>query len=99
MLALRIPREIGTAVQRLKDADSGLMALGTVETAVVKHAYVIILLAVGAAITRVFSRVNVFNAGRRIEYDLRNQVFEHLTTLSPSFYQSMPTGDLTSRCW
>lgn len=97
LFALRIPREIGLAIQRLKDADSGVLNLESVETSVVAHAHLIILLAVGAAVTRILSRITVFNSARRIEYDLRNHVFTHLTTLSPSYFQSMPTGDLTSR--
>ncbi len=46
---------------------------------------------------RTFSRFLIFNIGRDIEYDLRNDLFAHLQTLSASFYQRNQTGDLMSR--
>ena len=46
---------------------------------------------------RWFSRFIIFNCGRDIEYDLRNDLFGHLTSLGPDFYQRVKTGDLMSR--
>ncbi|HEY2988103.1 MAG TPA: ABC transporter ATP-binding protein [Candidatus Binatia bacterium] len=46
---------------------------------------------------RTFSRALIFNAGRDIEYDLRNDLFAHLQKLPISFYHSQRTGDLMSR--
>src|ERR1039458_7349194 len=46
---------------------------------------------------RWFSRFVIFNVGRDIEYDLRNDLFQHLTTLGTDFYQKFKTGDLMSR--
>lgn len=94
ILTLRIPRELGRAVQLLKDGGTDLEV---VRSAVIVHAIVIMGLAVGAGCTRILSRIQIFNAGRTIEYDLRNEVFDHLSTLSPSYYQGVATGDLTSR--
>jgi ATP-binding cassette, subfamily B, multidrug efflux pump len=56
-----------------------------------------IALAVISGIVRWFSRFVIFNIGRDIEYDLRNDLFEHLTTLNADFYQRFKTGDLMSR--
>jgi len=39
-------------------------------------------------------RYFLFGAGRKIERDLRNRLFSHLLTLSPSFYSRHSTGDL-----
>jgi len=39
-------------------------------------------------------RYFLFGAGRKIERDLRNRLFGHLLTLSPSFYARHSTGDL-----
>jgi ATP-binding cassette subfamily B protein len=56
---------------------------------------------VGAALlqglVRTYSRALIFNAGRNIEYDLRNDLFAHLEKLPLSFYQKQRTGDLMSR--
>ena len=39
-------------------------------------------------------RYFLFGAGRKIERDLRDRLFAHLLTLSPSFYSRHSTGDL-----
>ena len=46
---------------------------------------------------RTFSRFVIFNVGRDIEYDLRNDLFAHLERLPLGFYQQRQTGDLMSR--
>jgi ABC-type multidrug transport system fused ATPase/permease subunit len=60
-----------------------------------------ILLIIGLAlvqgVARTFSRFTIFNIGRDIEYDLRNDLFAHLETLPQSYYQKSQTGDLMSR--
>jgi ATP-binding cassette subfamily B protein len=51
----------------------------------------------GAFVVRVLSRVVVFNAGRKAEYELRSELQQHLMRLGPSFYQRVSTGDIMSR--
>ncbi len=53
--------------------------------------------AVVMGIVRWFSRFIIFNCGRDIEYNLRNDLFAHLVSLSPDFYERIKTGDLMSR--
>jgi ATP-binding cassette, subfamily B, multidrug efflux pump len=53
--------------------------------------------ALAQGIVRTYSRALIFNAGRNVEYDLRNDVFAHLQKLPRSFYHSQRTGDLMSR--
>lgn len=57
----------------------------------------IILAAVGGGLLRVVSRSLIFNAGRNVEYDLRNDLFAHFEKLPLSYYRSQSTGDLMSR--
>jgi len=57
----------------------------------------IIAFALAQAVVRTFSRTLIFNIGRDIEYDLRNDLFAHLERLSPSYYLRQQTGDLMSR--
>ncbi len=49
------------------------------------------------AMTRILSRIWIFNAARAAEYDLRSDLFGHLMTLSPAYYRAHPTGDVMSR--
>jgi ATP-binding cassette subfamily B protein len=60
-------------------------------------AVLIIVAAVIQGVVRTYSRALIFNAGRNVEYDLRNDIFAHLEKLPLSFYQSRRTGDLMSR--
>ncbi len=60
-------------------------------------AVMIVVLAALTTLTRFFSRFVIFNCGRDIEYDLRNDLFAKLTALGPDFYQRFKTGDLMSR--
>jgi len=57
----------------------------------------IITIALVQALARTFSRFVIFNVGRDIEYDLRNDLFAHLERLPLSYYHSQQTGDLMSR--
>ena len=61
--------------------------------------YASLMIAVRADVgtVRWFSRFVIFNIGRDIEYDLRNDLFAHLTTLGTDFYKKYKTGDLMSR--
>src|SRR5882762_2988254 len=61
------------------------------------YAVLIIAAAVLQGFVRTYSRALIFNAGRDVEYDLRNDLFAHLQKLPLSFYHSQRTGDLMSR--
>ncbi len=50
-----------------------------------------------AVVTRVRSRVVLFNTGRDIEYDLRGALLAKLHTLGPSFFRRMSAGEVMSR--
>ncbi len=53
--------------------------------------------ALATAVTRIFSRIWIFNAARGAEYELRSDLFGHLLTLDAGFYRKNPTGDVMSR--
>jgi ATP-binding cassette subfamily B protein len=46
---------------------------------------------------RYYWRVNIFGFSRRVEWDLRGNVFSHLLKLPLSYFQHAKTGDLMSR--
>ena len=54
-------------------------------------------IAASVALFRFGWRFFLHGASRRIERDLREDLFGHLLTLSPSFYRSMKTGDIMAR--
>jgi len=46
---------------------------------------------------RMLSRIMIFGAGRQVEFDLKQKIFQHLLTLEPSYFDNVSSGDLISR--
>lgn len=57
----------------------------------------IVLLALVAGVFRFMMRRTIIWMSRKLEYDLRNELFGHLLTLPPSFFDRTRTGDLMAR--
>ena len=87
-LAMKIPLFLRNAIDATRADRMDLVAY---------YSELMILFAVILGIVRWFSRFVIFNVGRDIEYDLRNDLFQHQTTLGADFYQRFKTGDLMSR--
>ncbi|MCS6924957.1 MAG: ABC transporter ATP-binding protein/permease [Candidatus Binatia bacterium] len=88
-LAMSIPLLLKRAVEGIED--------GRPLAELLPYLIAIIGIALVQGVVRAFSRFLIFNAGRDIEYELRNDLFAHLQRLSPSYYQRQFTGDLMSR--
>ena len=95
LLALEIPTQLGRAIELMRD--TGDTDFGALRAELIEVALLIIALAVGAGLARIVSRITIFNAARHIEFDLRNTLYDRLSALTPSYYQRIPTGDVTSR--
>jgi ATP-binding cassette subfamily B multidrug efflux pump len=89
-LQLFIPRIIKSSVDALTvgQASRGLL---------LTYALIIVGIAVAMAIFRYIWRFLVFGHSRKVEESLRNRIYEHLQTLSLSFYWRSKTGDLMAR--
>ncbi|MBH8553022.1 ABC transporter ATP-binding protein [Nostocaceae cyanobacterium CENA357] len=57
----------------------------------------IILLSSAMWLIRMASRIWLFGVGRQVEFDLKQQIFEHLLKLEPSYFATNTAGDLISR--
>src|SRR6202167_1724799 len=84
-----LPRVIGNAAQSL-------------ESGVTRHklwifTLQVLALAIVRGIFLFLTRWIVIGISRDIEFDLRNDVFAHLETLSYSYYHRMRTGDIMAR--
>jgi ATP-binding cassette subfamily B multidrug efflux pump len=87
-LAMLIPYFNGKGVNAVAQGHFDLM---------LHYVEMIGLSALFAGSARFFSRYTIFNCGRDIEYDLRNDLFAKLVRLGPDFYGRYRTGDLMSR--
>ncbi len=88
VLFLGIPVTTGLTIEALKDGRHG--EVPGLALAMVGFAF-------GTAITRILSRVWIFNVARAAEYDLRSDLFRHLLGLDQPWYRAHPTGDVMSR--
>ena len=61
------------------------------------YALIILMIALVIAVLRYLWRFFVIGTSRRVEERLRNRLFQHLQTLSFSFYQRTKTGDIMAR--
>lgn len=67
------------------------------EEVALRSVTLLLVVCFGAAV-RYLSRTLVFNAAREVEYEIRNDLFEHLQRLPQTFFFKWRTGDLMSRC-
>src|SRR5215471_3239244 len=62
-----------------------------------KYALYVLAVAGAKGIFQFLTRWIVIGVSREIEFDLRNDLFRHLETLSYSYYQRTRTGDIMAR--
>src|SRR5579872_5027623 len=63
----------------------------------VRFALYLVLLSLVKGIFQYWMRVIIIGISRDVEFDLRNDLFAHLVTLSPDYYQRTRTGDIMAR--
>ncbi len=83
------PQVIGWATDDLK--------LGVTRQKLVHYALLLVAIAAGKGIFQFLTRWIVIGISRDIEFDLRNDLFQHLEQLSYSYYQRTRTGEIMAR--
>jgi ATP-binding cassette, subfamily B, multidrug efflux pump len=89
-LFVLFPLTVGWCVQALVD--------GLPREEITFRCAALVAIALARSGVRYFSRVQLFDAARDIEYELRNDLFAHLQRQPQSFFFRWRTGDLMSRC-
>ena len=83
-----IPWVLQRAVDGLVDERYGVVR---------SSALIVLAIAAGLWLFRTRSRIQIFNVGRDVEYDLRNELIENVHRLGPTFFRRMATGEVMSR--
>lgn len=68
-----------------------------IKTQLAYYAFLVLLFAVCKGIFMFFMRQTIIVMSRMIEYDLKNEIYNHYQKLSISFYKRNKTGDLMNR--
>lgn len=63
---------------------------------ILKYAIYIVLTGTVIGVGRYFWRIYIIGNSRKLEYHLRRELFDHLLTLSPNYFNTHKTGDLMS---
>lgn len=64
---------------------------------IIRYFIIIVSLSSSMWLIRMASRIWIFGVGRQVEFDLKQQIFEHLLKLEPSYFATNTAGDLISR--
>jgi ATP-binding cassette subfamily B protein len=90
-LALLSPAVLRRAID---DVAAGLEAGAS---SLAPYAGIIVLLALFEAVARCGARLSINRVSRRVEYEMRNDLFAHVERLDQRFFHGMRTGDLVAR--
>ena len=91
----RYVREIFTVVEAFKDGT--YIGNKTIQSELIEIILFIVGAAIIAGLLTFLMRQTIINVSRYIEYDLKNEVYEHYQKLSLNFYKKNRTGDLMNR--
>jgi ATP-binding cassette, subfamily B, multidrug efflux pump len=83
--------------QVVRRAVDDLNRHGVTHQKILIFAALLVGLALGKGVFQFLTRWLVIGVSREIEYDLRNDMFRHLESLSYSYYQKNRTGDIMAR--
>ncbi len=92
-LGLFIPQLTGELIEGL-GGQNGLGAITFTRDDIIRNVLSILAVGTGMALGRFGWRFFLFGSARKIEMEIRNDLFEHLTTLSDRYYSEHKTGDL-----
>jgi ATP-binding cassette, subfamily B, multidrug efflux pump len=88
-IGVTIPLTIGRIVDELTVAFT--------LSQIIRSVLLVLVLASIMWFIRMASRIFLFGAGRQVEFDLKQRIFEHLLTLEPAYFARNTIGDLINR--
>ncbi|MDO1500140.1 ABC transporter ATP-binding protein [Winogradskyella maritima] len=97
IFALFTPRLIGASINVASDKLKGNISMEQFKDDLMLNILLLLGAAVLAGIFTFMMRQTIINVSRYIEYDLKNEVYQHYQVLSLKFYKSNRTGDLMNR--
>ncbi len=96
-LAFDLVKEQVSIYQYVEGFNNQELFYNTFITIVLLFGFIVFLVAVIKGIFMFFMRQTIIVVSRLIEYDLKNEIYEHYQLLNLSFYRKNNTGDLMNR--
>lgn len=89
ILGVYIPRLISNSIDQLNEGFSF--------ADLSRYGLILLMMASVMWVIRMVSRVSIFGAGRQVEFDLKQRIFQHLLILEPGYFANNTSGDLINR--
>jgi len=97
IFALYTPRLVGNSINVLEDFNDKLLSFEAVKSQLLENIIYVVLATLIAGIFTFLTRQSLIVMSRHIEFDLKNEIYNHYQRLSQSFYKRNRTGDLMNR--
>ncbi len=97
IFALFTPRLVGASINVVSDRLGGKITEDVFRSELMINILYLIGAAIFAGLFTFLMRQTIINVSRYIEYDLKNEIYQHYQVLSLNFYKSNRTGDLMNR--
>lgn len=97
IFALFTPRLVGSSINIVSDRLNGKITQEFFKSELLTYILMLVGAAVIAGLFTFLMRQTIINVSRYIEYDLKNEIYQHYQVLSLNFYKSNRTGDLMNR--
>ena len=95
IFSLYTPEYIGNSINTIQDFAKSNPGFAKKE--LINNIFIILVTTIIAGLLTFLMRQTLIVMSRHVEFDLKNEVYEHYQKLSQSFYKSNRTGDLMNR--
>ncbi|SDQ56939.1 ABC transporter ATP-binding protein [Flagellimonas zhangzhouensis] len=97
IFSLIMPSYVNKSIQAVEEYMADVITLSDAKGLLLQYILIIIGAAILSGLFTFLMRQTIINVSRYIEYDLKNEVFDHYQLLSLNFYKSNRIGDLMNR--
>jgi len=97
VFSLIMPSYVNKSIQAVEDFAANSITLSDAKGMLLQYILIIIGAAILSGLFTFLMRQTIINVSRYIEYDLKNEVFDHYQLLSLNFYKKNRIGDLMNR--
>ncbi|WP_228235400.1 ABC transporter ATP-binding protein [Allomuricauda sp. M10] len=97
IFSLVLPSYVNKSIQAVEDFLAETITLTDAKELLLQYILIIVGTAILSGLFTYWMRQTIINVSRYIEYDLKNEVFDHYQLLSLNFYKKHRIGDLMNR--
>ncbi|MDC6384448.1 ABC transporter ATP-binding protein [Flagellimonas taeanensis] len=97
IFSLIMPSYVNNSIQAVEEFMADTISLSEAKGMLLQYILIIVGAALLSALFTFLMRQTIINISRYIEYDLKNEVFDHYQSLSLNFYKKNRIGDLMNR--